>query len=201
MPSWVAVAGPIVATIFVRRGSAIRADARRRSAPKVERSATRARERSPPRVRPGVAELRLDAEELVVLRDSVGARRGARLDLAGSGGNGEIRDRRVLGLARAVRDDGGVAVRPRERDGVQGLGERPDLVHLHEDRVRYSLFDPPPQPLDVRHEEVVADELQAAAEPLRELPPGGPLVLGEAVLDGQQRKALRKRDIEVDKPL
>ena len=47
-------------------------------------------------------ELFLDAEELVVFRDAVGAAGGARLDLAGVGGDGDVGDRHVLGLARAV---------------------------------------------------------------------------------------------------
>src|SRR5690606_25593461 len=42
------------------------------------------------------AELFLDAEELVVLRGAVGARRCADLDLTGAGGDGEVGDRRVL---------------------------------------------------------------------------------------------------------
>ena len=63
------------------------------------------------------------------------ARRGAGLDLAGVGGDGEVGDRRVLGLARAVRDHGRVAVALRQLDRVERLGQRADLVHLDQDRV------------------------------------------------------------------
>src|SRR5215207_9249144 len=59
----------------------------------------------------GVAQVFLDAEELVVLGDAVCARERARLDLAGVGGDREVGDEGVLGLARAVRDDDRAAVR------------------------------------------------------------------------------------------
>jgi len=67
--------------------------------------------------------LLLNSEELVVLGDAVGAAEGAGLDLARVGGHGDIGDRRVLGLAGAVADDGGVAVLLGELDGIEGLGE------------------------------------------------------------------------------
>src|SRR5215211_6804508 len=43
----------------------------------------------------------LDPQQLVVLRHAVRARGRAGLDLAAAGGDGEVRDRRVLRLARA----------------------------------------------------------------------------------------------------
>jgi GAF domain-containing protein len=58
-----------------------------------------------------------DAQELVVLRDAVGAARRAGLDLARVGGDREVGDEGVLGLARAVRDDRAVAVAARHADG------------------------------------------------------------------------------------
>src|SRR5215211_3514802 len=57
-----------------------------------------------PRVGRALAELLLDPQELVVLRHPVRARRRAGLDLARRGADGEVGDRRVLGLAGAVRD-------------------------------------------------------------------------------------------------
>src|SRR4029079_6608560 len=84
----------------------------------------------------GVAELALDAEEAVVLGDPLGARRGAGLDLARPGPDDEVGDRRVLGLARAVRDDGGPSRGARHLDRVERLGQRADLVELDEDGVR-----------------------------------------------------------------
>src|SRR6056297_1541166 len=89
-----------------------------------------------------VAEGVFDAQQLVVLGHPVAARRCARLDLAAVGGDGEIRDGGVLGLARSVAHHRGVGVTGGEADGVEGLGERSDLVHLHQDRVGDALVDP-----------------------------------------------------------
>src|SRR5262245_18081289 len=173
-------AGPSVATIFVRRGSS--ADIGRRLA--------RAGERGPAVIVRVAAELFVDPQELVVLRRPVAPGRGAGLDLADVGRDGEVGDRRVLGLAGAVRHDDAVTVRAGELDRVERLGQRPDLVDLDEDRVRRAVVDPALEPLDVRDEEVVADELHALAEPCRERLPGVPVVLGGAVLDRDDRVAL-----------
>ena len=59
-------------------------------------------ERGPPRIHRFVTELLLDPQELVVLRDAIGARGCPGLDLPGVHGDGEVGDGRVLGLARAV---------------------------------------------------------------------------------------------------
>src|SRR6187551_1086610 len=86
-------AGPIVATILVRRGTI---------GMTLRLSATRPGKRRPAGLGRPVAELALDPQQLVVLRRPVRARRGARLDLAGAERDCEIGDRRVLGLAGAV---------------------------------------------------------------------------------------------------
>ena len=56
----------------------------------------------------------------------------------------------------------------REPHGLDRLGERPDLVHLDENRVGDAALDPVAQPLGVRDEDVVADELDAVAELARQ---------------------------------
>src|SRR5215469_14956397 len=48
----------------------------------------------------------LNAEELVVFGDAVGARGGTRFDLARGGSDGKVGDEGVLGFAGAVRNDG-----------------------------------------------------------------------------------------------
>src|SRR5512139_1541848 len=48
------------------------------------------------------AELLFDAQELVVLGQAIRARQRAGLDLPAVGGDGEIGDGRILGLARAM---------------------------------------------------------------------------------------------------
>ena len=78
--------------------------------------------------------------------------------------DGEVGDRRVLRLARAVRHDRRVAGALREPHRLDRLGQRADLVHLDEDRVADAAVDALLQALRVRHEEVVADELDAVAE-------------------------------------
>src|SRR5207302_2518576 len=55
----------------------------------------------------GGAEVGLDAQQLVVLGHALAAGGGAGLDLAGVGRDDQVGYRRVLGLAAAVRDDGG----------------------------------------------------------------------------------------------
>ena len=93
------------------------------------------------RVARRVAELALDAEQPVVLGDALGARRRPGLDLAGPHRDDQVGDRGVLGLAGAVRDDGAPAGPLGHLDGLERLGQRPDLVELDQDRVRRVLLD------------------------------------------------------------
>src|SRR5438093_8711763 len=89
----------------------------------------------------GGAEFFLDAEELIVLGDAVGAAGGAGFDLAGSGGDGEIGDEGVLGFAGAVGDDGVVAGFAGQLDGVDGFGDAANLVQLDENGVGDAFVD------------------------------------------------------------
>ena len=82
-----------------------------------------------------VAEILLDAQQLVVLGDAVGARQRAGLDLQRVGGHRDVGDRGVLGLARAVRDHRRVARALGHLDRGERLGQRADLVDLDQDRV------------------------------------------------------------------
>src|SRR5262245_36842634 len=88
-----------------------------------------------------VTELIADAQQLVVFRDAIAARRRASLDLACVGCDREVRDEAVLALARAVRNDRGVARMLRGAHGFEGFGQRADLVDLDEDRVRDPVVD------------------------------------------------------------
>src|SRR5690242_17475680 len=72
-------------------------------------ASTRAGKRRAPTERGRIVEIFFDAQQLVVLRDTVGASRRAGLDLAAVGRHREIGDGRVFGLAGAVRHDRGVA--------------------------------------------------------------------------------------------
>ena len=78
---------------------------------------------------------------------------------------------------RAVAHHAGVAVAGGQLDGVEGLGERADLVDLDQDRVGDVAVDAHPQPGDVGDEQVVADELHLLADGLGERRPAVPVVL------------------------
>ena len=80
-----------------------------------------------------------------------------------------------------------VPVAGRQLDGVEGLGEAADLVDLDEHGVGHTALDAALQPAGVRDEQVVADQLDAAAERLGQGGPAVPVVLGHAVLDGDDR--------------
>ena len=134
-----------------------------------------------------VAELLFDAEELVVFRDPVRAAHRAGLDLAAVGGDGDVGDGAVFGLAGAVAEHGGVGVFLGHLHGIEGLGERADLVHLDEDGVGHAELDALGEELGVGDEEVVADELGGLAELVGEDLPAGPVVFGAAVFDGDDR--------------
>src|SRR5215210_1393439 len=178
------VAGPRVATIFVRRAAILAVH------PRVERRAARVDAR--------LAEGLLDAQELVVLRHAVRAGGRAGLDLPGAHCNGKIRDRRVLGLPAAVAYHRRVPGLVRKLHRLEGLRQRADLVHLHQDGVAHALPDAPGQDLLVRDEEVVAHELDPAPEPLGEGCPALPVVLAEPVLDAQDRVLVAQVRVVVD---
>ncbi len=86
----------------------------------------------------------------------------------------------------------------RHLDRAQGLGQGADLVHLDEDRVRDPRLDPAREALDVGDEQVVADQLEARAEPPRERGPAVPVVLGQAVLDAHDRIAVAQARVVLD---
>src|SRR5262245_57272025 len=81
------------------------------------------------------AQLFLDAEQLVVLGDSVRPTGGTGLDLPAVRRNSQIRDGDVFRLAAAVAHDRGELVPFRQFDGIERLGQGADLVHLHQNAV------------------------------------------------------------------
>jgi hypothetical protein len=91
----------------------------------------------------------------------------AGLDLPAIRRDREIGDRRVLGLAGAVRHDAGVAGAVRHIDRGERLRQRADLVDLDQDRVADALLDAVAQPLDIGDEQIVADELAACRRSCR----------------------------------
>ena len=73
-------------------------------------------------------------------------------------------------------------------DGIEGFGERADLVHLHEQRICSAGFDAAGKALGVRDEQVVADELQLVAKCIGDRLPTVPVVLGQRILDRHDRE-------------
>ena len=69
-------------------------------------------------------------------------------------------------------------------DGLERLGERTDLVDLDQDRVGGTKLDALLEALGVGDEQVVAYELHLIANAAGKLDPAVPVLLGHAVLDG-----------------
>ena len=97
--------------------------------------------------------------QLIIFGHAVGAGERAGLDLPAIGGDGEVGDGRVLGLAGAVRHHRGIAGLLRHAHGVERLAQRADLVDLDQDGVGDLLVDALLQAGDIGDEEIVADEL------------------------------------------
>jgi ribosomal protein S18 acetylase RimI-like enzyme len=109
--------------------------------------------------RHGPRQLLLDAQQLVVLGDPVRAGRGAGLDLAAVGGHGEVGDGGVLGLARAVRHDRGVAPLRVASSTVSRVSVS-EPIWLTFTRIELPpRLDAAAEALGVGDEQVVADEL------------------------------------------
>ena len=133
-------------------------------------------------------------------RSRAGQRAG--LDLRRGGGHREVGDGGVLGLAGAVRDDRGVAAPLGHGDRLQGLGQRADLVDLDQDRVGDALVDA----FAGRSSVLVTNRSSPTswtllAEALGQELPAVPVVLGQAVLDGDDRVLRDPAGEEVDELL
>src|SRR5256884_574021 len=133
-----------------------------------------------------------DPQKLIVLCDAVGAAGRAGLDLPSRGSHGEIGDKSIFGFAGAVGDDGVVARSARQLDRLNRFGDASDLIQLDKNRVRDSLLDPSRQPLRIRHEKIVAHQLNFllrgfVADALCQRFPAGPIVFRHAVFNRDNR--------------
>jgi hypothetical protein len=137
--------------------------------------------------RDGTAQLFLDPDQLVVLREPVRAAERAGLDLPAVRCNRKIGNRRVFCLAGAVAHHGGVAVEMGEFDSVECFRQRADLVDLDEDRVGRAALQAHGKTVGIGHEQVIADQLHLAAEHFGGRDPALPIVFGHAVFDGEDR--------------
>src|SRR5438046_5691653 len=138
----------------------------------------------------------LDAKELIIFSDQVGAAERAGFDLPGVGCDRYVCDGGVLRFTGTMADDDAVTVLLREFDGIERLGERADLVHFHENRIGRALLDSFAQEFHVGYEQIVADELDFVAELVGELLPVCPIAFRAAVLDADDGIAGAKFSIE-----
>mmetsp|Transcript_14093 Transcript_14093/g.37517 ORF Transcript_14093/g.37517 Transcript_14093/m.37517 type:complete len:501 (-) Transcript_14093:189-1691(-) len=144
-----------------------------------------------------VAELLLDAHELVVLRIAIRAARRSRLDLTRAQADGQVRDGRVLSLARAVRAHHAPAVLLAKLDCINGLRDSADLVDLQQEGIASLIVDGLLHARDVSHRQVIADHLSGSADTGGEGGPARPVVLVEGILDGDQRVVRGQLRVEV----
>src|SRR5581483_10112809 len=81
---------------------------------------------------------------------------------------------------------------------TERLGQRPDLVQFDENGISGLFLNSLLQGLFIGDEEVVSDQLYAAAEPLGQPPPSLPVVFGKAVFDRDDRKLVDQGGVVVD---
>ena len=86
-----------------------------------------------------------------------------------------------------MRHDSRVSGTLRHLDGLQCLGQSTDLVDLDQDGVAEATCDAIGQALGVRDEQVITDELNLAAECIREHLPALEVILSHAIFDGDDR--------------
>mmetsp|Transcript_38092 Transcript_38092/g.76335 ORF Transcript_38092/g.76335 Transcript_38092/m.76335 type:complete len:202 (-) Transcript_38092:853-1458(-) len=148
-------------------------------------------------VRSRLAQLLLDAQQLIVLGETLGAAGRAGLDLACAEADGEVGDVGILGLTGPVRSHHAPARCLGILDGLDRLGNRSDLVDLEQQSVGCLFFDRAGNLGGVRHGQVVANDLHVLAELGHHVRPILPIVLVEAVLDRNDREVLDHAAVDV----
>ena len=104
-------------------------------------------------------------------------------DLAGAGGDGQVGDEDVGGLARAVADDRGVFPFLGVVDGGQRFGHGADLVELDQDGVADSFGHGFADDRRIGDEHVIPHELHPTAQLARDRLPTFPIVFRERIFD------------------
>ena len=110
------------------------------------------------------AEGAFNAKETVVFGDAVAAAGGAGFDKTGVGGDGEIGEGGIFGIAGAVRGNEAVVMVLRSADDVEDLGERTDLIGLDENGVGGGFSDSFQQTFFVGDEQIVANQHNEVAD-------------------------------------
>jgi len=112
-----------------------------------------------------VAEVFLDAQQLVVLGDAIRARERTGLDLHGIEADGNVGNGRILGFAGAMRDHRRIAGAFGHLNRSKGFGQGADLVDLDQDRIGDALLNTLLEDLRVGDENVITDDLHCLAQP------------------------------------
>ena len=86
-------------------------------------------------------ELFFDAQQLVVLRDAIGAARRTGLDLACVGGHREVGNESIFRFTRPMGHDAGVVGARCQAHRFQRLGQTANLIDLDQNGVRDSAID------------------------------------------------------------
>mmetsp|Transcript_117262 Transcript_117262/g.163140 ORF Transcript_117262/g.163140 Transcript_117262/m.163140 type:complete len:324 (-) Transcript_117262:619-1590(-) len=144
-----------------------------------------------------VAELLLDAHELVVLGVALGAAGRAGLDLARAEAHGQVGDGHVLGLTGAVRGHDTPAALLAELHRVDRLSHGTDLVDLQEQGVARLVVNRLLHARDIGHGEVITDHLRRNADLLGEELPSSPIILVEGVLDRDHGVVVDERLVQL----
>src|SRR5215472_3689420 len=129
----------------------------------------------------------LNAQQLVVLRNPIRARRRPGLDLSRAGRHSQIGDERILRLTGAVRDHRGISVAPCQINRIERFAHRANLIHLDQNRIGDVLINSLLQELHVRDKQVVPDQLNLLPHFLGQILPALPIVLRQTVLERDDR--------------
>ena len=157
-----------------------------------------AREGTETRIPSAVAELAFDAQQAVVLGHALASGDGAGLDLAGA-----IATARSAMVVSSVSPDRCETTADQPAPRASSMASRvsvsvPIWLSLMRTELAAPSSMPAGDPFRVGDEQVVADELDRVAEPLGEVLPAVPVVLGQAVLDRHDRIARSPVGPQVD---
>jgi len=141
------------------------------------------------------AQLLLNAEDLVVLGEPLGAAGSAGLDLAGGETHDEVCDEAILGLTRPVGDHGSPAVLLGQEVRLDGLSDGADLVDLKEEAVASLLFYGGLDPGGVGDGQIVSYDLDLGAG--GHVGPVVPVVLVEGIFDGGDGELLAEVQVHL----
>ena len=139
-----------------------------------------------------------DTEELVVLSHTFASCRSASLDLSSVQSDGNVCDGGICGFTRAVGNDSGIACALCHLYCFEGFGQGTDLVQLDQNGIRYAHVNALGKAFGIGDEEIIADELDFAAETVGQFLPAFPVLFSESVFNGDDRVLVDQVFIKVD---